>query len=653
MNFLPYKILKIILALCLATPLLAFSGVIFPYTVPKVFAFRVLVEIAAVFCIFLVLKYSTNFFTTSYRGGQREQSPSLFKGRLGGILNLSILAFFVLSFFSALFGADFYTSFWGNLERGMGVFSLLHFVVFFFILQIVFRSHEEWIPLIKASVFVSAAVSFLAICQHFFSLSDLLPQVDRVYSLIGNAGVLSSYLVFNIFLAGYLFFHELSSSKNSFKKLGYCLLIFVFCLALALSGTRGAWLGLLAGVLIFLAIMAWQSQQKKWRKFAIWGLSIIFVLIASLFIIRDSSFVKNNPTLYRLTSISFSDGTAQSRLILWQGAWQAWQSKPLLGFGSENFETAIGKYISPRLAEFEGYSTDRAHNFIFDYGVTVGWLGLLSYLAIFIVALWKLIENLKNNLIFSSIFISLLAAYLVQNLFIFDSFVSYLMLFFVLALISNTCHSDVSADAEESSKNVKLSFRHLSLFVSCLLYLVSFLLLFVIYMYSLKPLLAARYANQILSLPASEASAAASMLKNVTALNSFASPEITYQVTLDYVDKINQNPALAQNEEFYSVASGELLKIITRSPDQFKNYIALSWLSLYFSGQEKTRVTESLELAQKVRALSPNKKDAYLLLVAGYSLSNQPQKALQAVDQALAIDAKMGEEVKGYYDKLK
>jgi len=227
------------------------------------------------------------------------------------------------------------------------------------------------------------------------------------------------------------------------------------------------------------------------------------------------------------------------------------------------------------------------------------------------------------------------------------------MLFFVLALISNTCHSDVSADAEESSKNVKLSFRHLSLFVSCLLYLVSFLLLFVIYAYSLKPFLAASYASEVLSLPASEATQAAPLLKNILALNSFASPEITYQVTLDYVDKISQNPALAQNEEFYSVASVELLKIITRSPNQFKNYIALSWLDLYFSSQDKARIDQSLQLAQKVRALSPNKKDAYLLLVAGYSLSNQPQKALQAVDQALAIDAKMGEEVREYYEKLK
>jgi len=43
---------------------------------------------------------------------------------------------------------------------------------------------------------------------------------------------------------------------------------------------------------------------------------------------------------------------------------------------------------------------------------------------------------------------------------------------------------------------------------------------FVIYSYNLKPLLSANYANQILSLPASDAAQAAVLLKDALALNS-------------------------------------------------------------------------------------------------------------------------------------
>ena len=776
MNLLSHKILKTLLALCLVTPVLAFSSVIFPYTVPKVFAFRVLVEIAAVFYLYLVLKYPVSFcakiichpersegssIDSSSRndGTQNDKKKNSHPERSEGssrFINFFVLVFLVVSLLSALFGADFYSSFWGNLERGGGVFGLLHFVVFFFLLQSVFRNHEEWIFLIKVSVFTSAIISLLAALQHFFNLGILLPQADRVYSLIGNAGVFGSYLVFNIFLAGYLALSEsvILSSATAGRRIYislYSLFIILNSFALLLSGTRGAWLGLLAGTIVFLILSFFtppssvipashpsvaageggqagiQANQKnsgsritapatpeqahscdggrecgmtnKKKQIVFLFLVLIFILIISLFFIRNSSFIQTSPILSRLTSISLSDGTAQNRLILWQGAWRAWQSKPLLGWGGENFEIANNKYFDPRLAPYEAWY-DRAHNFIFDYGVTLGWLGLLSYLAIFIAAGWLLIKPLvspltrpltyfslrpltsplrnpladpvlaqatKNNFYFPIIFLSLLAAYLVQNLFIFDSFVSYLMLFFILALISNICHpersegssidsssrNDGTQNDKKESSHSKRSEGSLNLSKNLLLLFVIGILSFVIYSYNLKPFLSANYANQILSLPANEATQATPLLKNALALNSFASPEVTYQVTLDYIEKISQNPALAQNEEFYSLAAAELLKIIARSPNQSRNYVALSWLDLYFSGQQSTRLNESINLAQKVRQLSPNKKDAHLLLVAGYALSNQPQKANEIVDQALAIDAKMGEEVRGYYEKLK
>jgi len=170
----------------------------------------------------------------------------------------------------------------------MGLFGLLHFVVWFLMLVSVFnadragkeikenkvaRSRGGEAPLrdsflyqlIKVSVFTSALTSLLAIFQHFFSLSDLLPQADRVYSLIGNAGVLGSYSIFNIFLAGYLAISSFRESNFGHWNLGffwkfvighlnffgYCFLFLVSCWALALTGTRGAWLGLLAGIIVF------------------------------------------------------------------------------------------------------------------------------------------------------------------------------------------------------------------------------------------------------------------------------------------------------------------------------------------------------------------------------------------------------------------
>ncbi|MBU2265015.1 O-antigen ligase family protein, partial [Patescibacteria group bacterium] len=423
--------------------------------------------------------------------------------------------------------------------------------------------------------------------------------------------------------------------------------------------------------------------------------------------------VKDNSILSRLTNVSLADSTIQSRLILWQSAWQAWQARPLLGFGPENFEAATGKYLSPRLAGFEAYGTDRSHNFIFDYGVAGGWLGLLSYLVMIAAAGWALVKNFlwchpegaaategsikdsssrqtgtqnddrdkpqddKVRFLFSVIFLSLLVAYLIQNFFIFDSFVSYLMLFFVLALINfyskkSICHPERSEgsilDSSATPQNDKKKNSHLehirsaqyklregSLNVVKKIGLVFFAIFIIsaLYLFNLKSILAAYRANQILSLPLENVAQAAPLLKDALSFNTFASPEIAYQAAIDYIDKISQNPVLAQDEEFYNAAAGELAKIIERSPNRTRNYIALAWLDLYFSSQDSSRINEAINLGNKIKELSPNKKDAYLILVAGYALSGQADKAQEVISWALVIDGKMGEEVKAYWEKIR
>ncbi|MFH0873452.1 MAG: O-antigen ligase family protein, partial [Candidatus Komeilibacteria bacterium] len=487
------------------TPLLAWSGVIFPYTTPKALAFRVLVEIAAVFYFYLALRHPQRFFWSLFSchcepsvAGRSNPAGS---GNSSGLLRRTstssgllattavVLFFLLVNFLSALFGTDFYASFWGNLERGMGVWSLVHFVAWFLMLLAVFRERKDWQRLIKLSVAVSVLVAITALIQRFGGFGELLPTTDRIYGVIGNAGILAGYLIFNIFLAGYLFFESIGWKKWFFAISG-CLL----AIGLLLTGTRGAYLGLMSGIIVLCAFLFFtplfkggMGGFKELKKWPIICLVIIFVFIVSLFLFRDSNLVKNNAVLARLTSFSFSDATIQSRLILWQDSWRAWQTRPLLGFGPENFESAISKYLSPRLASFEAYGTDRSHNLIFDYGVAIGWLGLLSYLMMIGAAGWSLIlfvipapqqrgelqressiytslsvkgggegfssepgfwvspslettdeqskpgmtEKEKPVFPFSVIFISLLVAYLVQNFFIFDSFVSYLMLFFV------------------------------------------------------------------------------------------------------------------------------------------------------------------------------------------------------------------------------
>ena len=560
-----------------------------------------------------------------------------------------------------------------------------------------------------------------ALVQRLGGLGALLPPVDRVYGTIGNAGFFAGYLIFNIFLAGYLFLESIGRVKWLFAISSLLLSI-----SLVFSGTRGAVLGLAAGIIVFLvsnflAPPFLKGGREGFKKPPAAFLVAIFILIFSLFLFRNSVLIKNNSTLSRLTSFSLSDITIQSRLLLWQESWRAWQSRPILGFGPENFSLAANKYFDARLAKYEAYSFDRAHNFIFDHGVETGWLGLSGYLMMIGAAGWALVlfvisaphqvrdklqreseiptslsvkgggegfsskpesrltrlarrvgearredgmtENKKDGFLFSVIFLSLLVAYFVQNLFIFDSFVSYLMLFFALAIINDIyCYSSASViPAEVVDPDARMAGIHPAaagrvkswMAKKIILIFFTVLIIFSLYSFNLKPFYAAYLANQILSLPAADAAQAVPLLKDALDLNTFASPEIAYQAAVDYSDKIAQEPALAQNEEFYGAASSALIKIIKNSPSQSRNYIALAWLDLYFSGKNPQRINEALSLGDKILALSPAKKDAFLILVAGYALSNQSQKAQEIILRAEVVDGKMGEEVREYYAKLK
>ncbi|PIY75126.1 MAG: hypothetical protein COY85_01180, partial [Candidatus Portnoybacteria bacterium CG_4_10_14_0_8_um_filter_40_50] len=55
---------------------------------------------------------------------------------------------------------------------------------------------------------------------------------------------------------------------------------------------------------------------------------------------------------------------------------------------------------------------------------------------------------------------------------------------------------------------------------------------------------------------------------------------------------------------------------------------------------------------EKIKALAPIKKDAYLILVAAYSLNNEKQKAENEIVQAKQIDAALGKQVEEYYNNI-
>jgi tetratricopeptide (TPR) repeat protein/O-antigen ligase len=437
------KILKIGLHIALFTIIPVLQKFMFPFITMKVFSFQVLIEILLPIWLFLILFYP------KYR-------PRI------NLLTTAILVFLGSLFVSGLFGFDFERSFWATMERQIGIFTLLHFGAFFLMFSVFEKS--DWRKYLNTSFVLSLIVSVFGIFQIFNPDIILKNSPDvggRAGSFLGNPTFLAAYVLFNIFIGLWLFAENISGhgkSRNLGKAIFYGAgVIFQSLIIIIATQTRGAMIGLFAGILILLLYFAFkkykleqESNLKILKKISISALIILVVFSGIFLFTREASVWQKIPGLNRITTISLNDATTQTRLISWGVALESFKEKLVLGWGWENFKYAFDKNYPPEIfrAGFSETYWDKPHNVFLEYLVTGGVLGLASYLFLFICAFYLLsrqTEDSLNRLSKPFIFAGLIG-YLVQNTFVFDTFASYLMLFIFLAFINSFSNPDVSGE---------------------------------------------------------------------------------------------------------------------------------------------------------------------------------------------------------------
>ena len=403
-------------ALSLATPLLIDNSFFFPFISTKVFFFRTVVEV--MFLAYLLL----NIVSAEYR-------PKI------NWLTIAVVFFIVIASISSALGGNFYQSFWGDVERGEGIILWLHLLALLVILTSVVRSERAWAALLDTSLGVGILMGLFGFGQAFGLKGLLATSGSRVDATLGNAAFFGTYLLFQIMFALYLFKFR---SARGFK-IYYLVLAVFFAGLIPLTQTRGALIGLVAGIFLAAPLLYWLHRDKKAvRAGAIGGIMVVVLTAAFLYFSKNQPWVQENSVLRRTTSISLREKTAQTRLLAWGAAWNGWREKFLLGYGVDNFDTVFNKNFPSVFYEDTGSVVwyDRAHNVIFDRGVTTGIFGLLVFLSLFVYPGYyflRMVFKDKERGFYGVLFFSFLVAYLIQDLFIFESIATYIILFFILA----------------------------------------------------------------------------------------------------------------------------------------------------------------------------------------------------------------------------
>jgi O-antigen ligase len=624
------NILKSTIWVCLGviifSPLYINTSLFFPFIVSKTLAFNIAVE------VMLLAFLALSFYDKNYRL----------------IINTVVALFgiyLVVSFLSSFLGDNFYRSFWSNNERSEGLLLYMHLFAFLAVLSSFFRKFKDWLNIFDLSFLASILVSLTALDQYFgFNILMNYSGGNRLTGTIGNAGYMAGYLIFAVFFGLLLLFKRRNPYARAYYLIGILLAFFIA----VFTETRGGIIALGLGSFVFLVYLS--LFYFKDRIFKYIGIIIIVaaLLIPTFLLInRDSDFVTGNSILNRMTHISTSNTTSQTRLMTWGSALQGFKDRPVFGWGAENFYQPFDKYFNPAIYRHAGSVIwfDRAHNVIFDRLLTGGIIGLISYLSFIFLPLYYLWlyfykkgKDDKKSYLVPLIFTLLIVSYFIQNLFIFEALVIYVPLFLSLSFVG--LFSREYKIKSLSSQQIK----------SYLLILLVVLFIPMVYYFHIKPLKSNTELVRVLS--GREQGSVQKRFAQMDALiadgtygnqeyrqqyfNLFNNLAVKYRTS----DDKTAHQALA---EISKTAEKQFKQQIQENPHSISNYLLLMRFNNAAYIYDLNRLNNNIEIFNEALKLSATRAHlyyemaySYLYLGNYFSSNNEVDKAKQAYD--LSVD---------------
>ena len=383
--------------------------------------------------------------------------------------------FYVLTLVLAFVFSDFKTkSFFGSYSRQMGLLTYLYYILFFFLY--LFRRKNSYKKDLLLLVFSSFLVSVYGIMQSmsldFTSWSEL--TYLRIISTMGQPNFLGMFLALSLSLNVFFFFE--------IKKIYRYFFLFSFAisfLAIGYTYSFTTWIGLSLSGLILIILLIYKKKLILFKKNVFFFLVIFFSFLLLFFYLIFS----NSYTFKMKLGAIFNpeSGSTAARINYWSASLKGIVKKPVFGYGLDTQGEIIPKFYQTDWAVHSniGVTTNRAHNFILDYLLTVGVLGLLAYLYLLFVFFRVIFLNIKNNeevLLNYSIAFSLLS-YICILLFNFPIIITELFFWFYFAIVlsihfsseDNAISPALQGDVVQSINYLKIIFKILILVSSILL----------------------------------------------------------------------------------------------------------------------------------------------------------------------------------------
>lgn len=341
-------------------------------------------------------------------------------------LDIPIAIFLIAHIVSTVFSMDPGTSWWGYYSRfNGGLLSLLCYILLYyaFASNLTLEHVHKSLKVLLVSGLLTGLWGFPShfgydpTCLLFRGQLDTACWTDafkptiRTFSTLGQPAWFAAILALLIPIT---MSYALISSRRFMWV--YLSLAAFFYVNLLFTNTRAGFLGFWIGnALFWLLIYVRQVHRriisKKLFLKALLLLSSVFIICTFIFGGPLGSFTKYtlpsimNPIQKPPPELSFTGAPAapsaykslteitdsgKIRLLVWEGAINAWKQHPIIGTGVETFAFAYYKYkpVGHNLTSEWDYLYNKAHNEYLNYLTTTGIVGLGSYLAFIGLFLW-------------------------------------------------------------------------------------------------------------------------------------------------------------------------------------------------------------------------------------------------------------------------
>lgn len=382
-------------------------------------------------------------------------------------ITLALLAFLVVLVVSAFAGVDLHTSFWSRATRMTGIFYFLHIGFFYLCLMMVFQSDKKRDLLIKTFL-ISAAIFSVGALLARDGLGLIFAEKPWQGFTFGNSSFAAMY-VYAAFILSFYYVFSLEGVRRWWHKL--LPLVYVInpffinkdlwlgkinVLDDPLTVLGGAQASAVTAIVSVVGLFGIYLISKiKSRKIRIRAFFATGMIGAAIFVGAVYSFLTPGKFLHE----AYLNQETPARPIVWELSKESISQKPLLGWGTDNFDRAFEANYDNRLLEQKNGAEpwfDRAHNIFIDQTVESGYVGLAAYLLVYLAILasmiyvmWK--SSNRNQQALAAVITVYFVGHMLELQTAFDTSISYIAVVFMAALGASLFHKVYDEHAKEKS----------------------------------------------------------------------------------------------------------------------------------------------------------------------------------------------------------